>query len=699
MKILLVNQNKMVGKLFENIAKKLDLELVAEEHAEEILPALDESKECFFFADDTAVDGEEYERLKPHLDGVPLSGLLLRKGIEEFGEFTHYIKKPFLPTDILHILQRNMGPSTPATCPSLPQDLGAVSSGSDVDFFKDIDSNLSQLEGLLDTKNLESPSLDEINAKEEPKQEEPQFEVQKEPITSQKEAKTEVEQKEEVETEEVKPKSPKEEEVQETTPLAQEAHDPLALNLDDLLPIDDSEDETHAGLEHDEMLEDLAQEDSPKAQDLMDGMQNIDELMQSAGHEIEQTKEPELQTPKEPDAPTASTDQDPMDILGGLETLEATQENTPTPQEPKVEATIQEVQSPNEALEDAQTLELEGLEGLDDLEPQETKEQTPSTKETPKEAKLEQKSTELEIQDQETPQVAQQALQTGKDLDKLGLEDLEGLDDLEQKPKIKEATEPQSTEVQGQEAQEIQEARVSELEGLGGLELEPQEDITPTKAEQKPTELETQAPQEPTEQEPQAQKGAQELEPQNVENALKGLELEEGTKTQDTPKESQESALEGAELEPQEDIGGLEAQELAEQPPIKGAQKAGVDLEKDPQEYEHIEDIPEPVMSSVVDGTPPPQAISPETPKEQTPKTPKELEIPQELEAQSPEALKEQVTAGPKEQEGAPTTELKAVPLHLDLNLQDLLKDLPIDPKLLEGKTLKIQVNLVDKDA
>lgn len=104
-------------------------------------------------------------------------------------------------------------------------------------------------------------------------------------------------------------------------------------------------------------------------------------------------------------------------------------------------------------------------------------------------------------------------------------------------------------------------------------------------------------------------------------------------------------------------------------------------------------------MSSVVDGTPPPQAISPETPKEQTPKTPKELEIPQELEAQSPEALKEQVTASPKEQEGAPTTELKAIPLHLNLNLQDLLKDLPIDPKLLEGKTLKIQVNLVDKDA
>ncbi|BCZ19116.1 hypothetical protein NHP190012_07580 [Helicobacter sp. NHP19-012] len=39
-----------------------------------------------------------------------------------------------------------------------------------------------------------------------------------------------------------------------------------------------------------------------------------------------------------------------------------------------------------------------------------------------------------------------------------------------------------------------------------------------------------------------------------------------------------------------------------------------------------------------------------------------------------------------------------AAPLHLSFNLQDLLKDLPIDPKLLEGKTLKIQVNLADKD-
>ncbi|WP_158652037.1 hypothetical protein, partial [Helicobacter bizzozeronii] len=70
MKILLVNQNKMVDKLFENIAKKLGLELVIQEHVGEILPKLQENADCFFFADDTAVGQEEYEQLKPHLEGL-----------------------------------------------------------------------------------------------------------------------------------------------------------------------------------------------------------------------------------------------------------------------------------------------------------------------------------------------------------------------------------------------------------------------------------------------------------------------------------------------------------------------------------------------------------------------------------------------------------------------------------------------------
>ncbi|CCF80553.1 hypothetical protein HBZS_110010 [Helicobacter bizzozeronii CCUG 35545] len=159
MKILLVNQNKMVDKLFENIAKKLGLELVIHEHVGEILPKLQENADCFFFADDTAVGQEEYEQLKPHLEGLKLSGFLHRKDVPTFGAFTHYITKPFLPTDVLHTLEAELGtsPSTPPTQqPSTAEDTTPF----DMDLaFKDIDSSLKQLEDLLDTdKAPEAPT-------------------------------------------------------------------------------------------------------------------------------------------------------------------------------------------------------------------------------------------------------------------------------------------------------------------------------------------------------------------------------------------------------------------------------------------------------------------------------------------------------------------------------------------------------------
>ncbi|BEG56555.1 Poly E-rich protein ChePep [Helicobacter sp. NHP21005] len=460
MKILLVNQNKMVGKLFENIAKKLDLELVAEEHVEKILPTLEESKECFFFADDTAVDGEEYEHLKSHLEGVQLSGLLLRKGIEEFGEFTHYIKKPFLPTDILHILQRSMGPAMPQSSPSLPKDIEAVSAESDADFFKDIDSSLNQLEGLLDPIALTSQEPPKEESKEEPPtppQETAITEPTEQPQNTAEESKA-------AQTTETAKEETVKEALKEDTP-PQEAHDPLALNLDDLLPVDDSEDETHAGLEHDEMLEDLVQEDSPKAQDLMDNMQAMGDLMQSAKHEIEETTESDLQTFQEsPASKESGLDQDPIEVLesDAKKGAESTEEPKAEPVEPDSQPT-----------ENPQVSELKDSEDLDNLEleppaatPQPESIAQESAQEAPTEPELEQASIELETK---TPQGTEPTEQEPQ------AQESTQIPELETRPQAQESVEQLELELDEAPELETQNLETENPQGSPELELEPQE--------------------------------------------------------------------------------------------------------------------------------------------------------------------------------------------------------------------------------
>ncbi|TSA81414.1 hypothetical protein FNE76_06650 [Helicobacter mehlei] len=289
MRILLVNQNKMVDKLFENIAKKLGLELVIQEHVGEILPKLQEDADCFFFADDTAVGQEEYEQLKPHLEGLKLSGFLHRKDVPTFGAFTHYITKPFLPTDVLHTLEAELGtpPSTPPTQqPSTAEDATSF----DMDLaFKDIDSSLKQLEDLLDTDKTpeaptdqQTPPPQEAPSTEQP-QPEPTLQATSEP----------------------------------------ESEPGMAFSIEDLLPVESDHDEvamedseptsppaepsdstvTHANAMHADMLQDLVQEDSPKAQDLMDSTEeNLGDLMHAVVDGSEQNN-----APSKPTEPAQST--------------------------------------------------------------------------------------------------------------------------------------------------------------------------------------------------------------------------------------------------------------------------------------------------------------------------------------------------------------------------------------------------------
>ncbi|BDQ29094.1 hypothetical protein [Helicobacter ailurogastricus] len=611
MQILLVNQNKIVGKLFENIAKKLDLDLVAAEHVEEILPTLEENPNCFFFADDTAVDSEEYARLKPHLETVKFSGLLLRKGIEEFGEFTHYIKKPFLPTDVLHILQRSMEPMEPKGAKVEPFALEQAPH-TETDIFKDIDSSLSQLENLLDVDTPKStPPQDESQEGLEIKKEENPAGLAKELESQGLESGNEpTGSEEETKTDSTESKTEMEQAPQEGT--QEESQTPLPLNLDDLLPIDEHERETHAGLEHEEMLEDLVQESSPKAQDLMDSMQNMEDFMHSIEH-------------------------DPMQ--SAQESTEATQESNPTEPEELV-AEVKPPQSEEQVLE---------------AETKQESQAKPQVQEAESTSSLETQAHEAEPKPEPEAQIAEteQEAPTKQELE----------DTAEFNPQ---------EEIKGAEA---------ELEGLDLTDTPSPEEPEATAQTQPEPEIAEPETLEPTPEsaKPTNPEGITEPEPKD-EGTEEVTELEPEPKLEET-QDAKEQALETATEAAQEEPKAPESETAPEQdlvetaPTAEGTQENLMDLEKDPQEYEHIEDIPQPVMSSIVDGSyeaeRAPQVAKPAQP-EPTP-TPCQEQMPAEE---------------PK---------IAIAPVQLDLDLQDLLKDLPIDPKLLEGKTLQVQVHLVDK--
>lgn len=109
-------------------------------------------------------------------------------------------------------------------------------------------------------------------------------------------------------------------------------------------------------------------------------------------------------------------------------------------------------------------------------------------------------------------------------------------------------------------------------------------------------------------------------------------------------------------------------------------------------------------MASVMDESeiPSEEAKQEAQPKEQ----PKSIETAEEVKEE--EADKEDKKAEATPQEQAPQEEIpqeqmpqkeqpSLPPLSLSFDLQTLLKDLPIDPKILENKTLHVQVQLADK--
>lgn len=116
MKMILFNQNPMITKLLESVSKKLELPMENFNHYQEKLSArLKENPKWLLIADDECLeklDQVDWLGLKEIISQNKNSVCMYKKGneVQPFLEgFEMKIKKPFLPTEMLKVLQKKLG--------------------------------------------------------------------------------------------------------------------------------------------------------------------------------------------------------------------------------------------------------------------------------------------------------------------------------------------------------------------------------------------------------------------------------------------------------------------------------------------------------------------------------------------------------------------------------------------------------------
>ncbi|WP_231263824.1 hypothetical protein [Helicobacter pylori] len=409
MKIILFNQNPMITKLLESVSKKLELSMENFNRYQELSTRLKEEPEWILIADDECLeklDQVDWLELKETISQNKNSVCMYKKGNEAqpFLEgFEMKIKKPFLPTEVLKILQKKLGSNMSDIEPS---------------------QNLDPTQEVLETNWDELENLGDLEALV---QEEPNNEEQLLPTLNVQEEKEEVkeEEKEEVKETPQEEEKPKDDETQESeTPQDEEVSKELETQEELEIP----KEETQEQAKEQEPIKEETQEnkeekqektqDSPSTQEL-EAMQELVKEIQENSNSQENKKETQenTETPQEKETqentetPQEKETQENTETPQEKETqkLETpqekeTQENTETPQEKETQKleTPQDVETPQEI---PQELEKQELETPQEKETQENTE-TPQEKETQKlETPQEKETQKLETpQDVETPQ-------------------------------------------------------------------------------------------------------------------------------------------------------------------------------------------------------------------------------------------------------------------------------------------------------
>ncbi|GAA9228371.1 chemotaxis regulatory protein ChePep [Helicobacter pylori] len=367
MKMILFNQNPMIAKLLESVSKKLELPMENFNHYQELSARLKKDPEWLLIADDECLeklDQVDWLELKEIVSQNKNSVCMYKKGNEAqpFLEgFEVKMKKPFLPTEVLKILQKKLGSNISEPEPS--QNLDPTQ--------EVLETNWDELENLGDLEAL---------AKEEPNNEEqllPTLDAQEE---KEEVKETPQEEKEEVKEtpQEEKPKDnetqeseiPKDEEVSKELETQEEVKEEIKEKTQEQEPI---KEETQ---ENKEEKQEKTQ-DSPSTQELEAMQELVKEIQENSNKDKKETQE------------NAEIPQD-------KEIQEVVTEKT---QAQELEVPKEKTQESTEALQETQANELEKQEIAET--PQDVEIPQVQEKETPQEETQEIAETP---QEKETPQ-------------------------------------------------------------------------------------------------------------------------------------------------------------------------------------------------------------------------------------------------------------------------------------------------------
>ncbi|GAA8167867.1 chemotaxis regulatory protein ChePep [Helicobacter pylori] len=347
MKMILFNQNPMITKLIESVSKKLELSVENFNHYQELSTRLKEDSEWVLIADDECLeklDQVDWLELKETISQSKNSVCMYKKGNEAqpFLEgFEMKIQKPFLPTEILKILQKKLGSNMSELEPS--QNLDPTQEVLETNW--DELENLGDLEALAkEEPNNEEQLLPTLNTQEEKQ------EVKETPKEEEKPKDDETQESETPKSEEVSKELETQEEIKEETQEEQaKEQEPVKEETQEIK--EEKQEET---------------QDSPSAQELEAMQELVKEIQENSnGQENKEETQEKTETPQETPQDVEIPQEKEMQELEIPK--EETQENAETPQEKETQEnaeTPQDVETPQAQDKETQEDHYESIEDI-----------------------------------------------------------------------------------------------------------------------------------------------------------------------------------------------------------------------------------------------------------------------------------------------------------------------------------------------
>ncbi len=420
MKMILFNQNPMIEKLLESVSKKLELSIENFNHYQELSARLKGDPEWLLIADDECLeklDQVDWLELKETISQNKNSVCMYKKGNEAqpFLEgFEMKIKKPFLPTEMLKVLQKKLGSNMSELEPS--QNLDPTQEILETNW--DELENLGDLEALAkEEPNNEEQLLPTLNEQErETPKEEAQEEVKKEEV---KEIQEEIKEKEKQEVAE----SPQDEEKPKDDETQGSVETPKEETQEQVeTPKEETQEQEPIKEETQEIKEEKQEktQDSPSAQELEAMQELVKEIQENSNKDKKETQE-SAETPQDKEIQEVVTEKTQAQELEKEEITETPQEKetqeTPQAQDETLQEdhyeSIEDIPEP--VMAKAMGEELPFLNENDTETPKENDTETPKENdtETPKESVI------------RTPQEKEESDKTSSPLElRLNLQDL-----------------------------------------------------------------------------------------------------------------------------------------------------------------------------------------------------------------------------------------------------------------------------------